>query len=60
VFADPQGVAIRIGDRLGMGLSKKTEALFDEASFDETAQAWGDLEGSNDQRLKDDKPPHWG
>jgi hypothetical protein len=60
VFADPQGVAIRIGDRLGMELSKKTEALFDDASFDETAQAWGDREESNDLRLKADKPPHWG
>lgn len=60
VFSDPQGVAIRIGDRLGMELSKKTESLFDDASFDETAQAWGDGSESNDSRLKADKPPHWG
>jgi hypothetical protein len=60
VFADPQGVAIRIGDRLDMELSKKTAALFDDASFDETPVAWGEREVTNDQRLKEDKPPHWG
>lgn len=60
VFADPQKVAIQIGDRLGMELSKKSESLFDEPSFDETSQAWGESEDSNDQRLKNDKPPHWG
>jgi hypothetical protein len=43
-----------------MELSKKSESLFDEPSFDETSQAWGEREDSNDQRLKNDKPPHWG
>jgi len=60
VFADPQALAVRIADELGMQVSKKPQLLFDEASFDETDAAWGDRNDSNDQRLKNDKPPHWG
>jgi hypothetical protein len=26
---------------------------------DDTDQGWGDREGSNDDRLLEDKPPHW-
>ena len=60
VFSDPQALAIRIGDELGMQLTRKPQTLFDDPSFDETDEAWGDSNGSNDQRLKNDKPPHWG
>jgi len=60
VFADPQTLAIRIGDQLGMRVSVKEQRLFDEPSFEETDAAWGDAGGSNDQRLLGDKPPHWG
>jgi hypothetical protein len=60
VFSDPQSLAIRIGDELGMQLTRKPQTLFDDPSFDETDEAWGDSNGSNDQRLKNDKPPHWG
>jgi hypothetical protein len=60
VFADPQALAVRIGDELGMQLTNKPQTLFDEPSFDETDAAWGDSRDSNDQRLKNDKPPHWG
>ena len=60
VFADPQALAVRISDELGMAISKKPQTLFDEPSFDETDQAWGENHNSNDQRLKNDKPPHWG
>ena len=60
VFADPQALAVRIGDELGMAISRKPQTLFDEPSFDETDLAWGENRDSNDQRLKNDKPPHWG
>ena len=60
IFSDPQAIAVRIGDELGMQLTAKPQSLFDEPSFDETDSAWGDFQGSNDQRLKNEKPPHWG
>jgi len=60
VFSDPQALANRIGDELGMQVTRKPQTLFDEPSFDETDAAWGDSRDSNDQRLQNDKPPHWG
>ena len=60
LFSDPEALAIRIGEGLGMQLTKRPQALFDSPSFDETDAAWGDRPDSNDQRLKGDKPPHWG
>lgn len=60
VFSDPQTLAIRIGDELGMRVSAKEQTLFDEPSFEETDAGWGESGGSNDQRLLGDKPPHWG
>jgi hypothetical protein len=60
VFADPQTLAIRIGDLLGMRVSAREQTLFDEPSFEETAAGWGESSQSNDQRLLGDKPPHWG
>ena len=60
VFADPQTLAIRIGDQLGMRLSEKAQSLFDEPSFSDTDAGWGEMSQSNDQRLLGDKPPHWG
>ena len=59
VFADPQTLAIRIADRLGMRVSVREQSLFDEPSFEETDAGWGESGGSNDQRLLGDKPPHW-
>ena len=60
LFSDPEALAIRIGEGLGMQITKRPQALFDSPSFDETDAAWGDRPDSNDQRLKGDKPPHWG
>lgn len=60
LFADPEGLAIRIGESLGMQLTKRPQALFDVPAFDESDEAWGDRTESNDSRLKNDKPPHWG
>jgi hypothetical protein len=62
LFADPEAVAQRIAISLGIELAKKPQPLFDieEKSFEDTDRAWGDREDSNDQRLNDDRPPHWG
>jgi hypothetical protein len=27
---------------------------------DDTDRGWGDVDASNDDRLLEDKPPHWG
>ena len=61
VFSDPQSVAERIGIRLGVEI---TPTMLNTSPvkrvFEDTDQAWGDKETSNDQRLREDKPPHWG
>jgi len=60
LFSDPAALAVRIGESLGMQLTKRPQPLFDSAAFDETPEAWGDRSDDNDARLKGDKPPHWG
>lgn len=60
LFADPEALAIRIGESLGMELTKRPQPLFDVPAFDESDEAWGDTRGSNDSRLRNEKPPHWG
>lgn len=60
LFADPAALAIRIGESLGMELTKRPQALFDPPAFEDSPEAWGDRADSNDARLKSDKPPHWG
>ena len=60
LFSDPQTLALRIAIAIGMPISKSQPALFDVRSNDDTDIGWGDSGSSNDRRLKDDKPPHWG
>ena len=60
IFAQPQEVANRIAMKLGVDLRARVEPLFDEPAFEDTPEAWGDGDDSNDDRLRDDKPPHWG
>jgi len=62
LFSDPQAVANRIAESLGLQVSKKPLPLFDtdEKAFEDSDLAWGDRGDSNDSRLKQDKPPHWG
>ena len=31
-----------------------------EQTRDDTVAGWGEAEASNDDRLLEDKPPHWG
>ena len=62
LFANPEAVAQRIAIELGIEVSKKPQPLFEmePRAFEDTASAWGDPVDSNDQRLREDKPPHWG
>lgn len=62
LFSDPQAIAIRIAENLGLQVSKRPLPLFDAAdrAFEDTDAAWGEGSDSNDQRLRQDKPPHWG
>ena len=60
IFARPQDVANRIAKVLGVDVEKSKQPLFEEKAFEDTASAWGDPDDSNDDRLRDDKPPHWG
>jgi hypothetical protein len=59
MFSNPQQVANRIAAELGIPVERRPEPLF-EPAFEDTATAWGDPDDSNDSRLRDDKPPHWG
>jgi hypothetical protein len=62
LFSDPQSVAIRIAEQLGLQVTKQPLPLFDsdDQAFEDTDIAWGDRGDSNDMRLEQDKPPHWG
>jgi hypothetical protein len=62
LFADPQNIAQRIAEQLGLQISKRPTPLFDpaERAFEDSDAAWGDRSDSNDARLRGDKPPHWG
>ncbi|MFM7013953.1 MAG: hypothetical protein ACKOXT_03045 [Actinomycetota bacterium] len=62
LFADPESVAQRIAIELGVEVSKKPQPLFElnDKAFEDTGRAWGDREDSNDDRLREDRPPHWG
>ncbi len=62
LFSNPELVAQRVAMQLGIEISKKPVPLFEmeERAFEDTDMAWGDRDDSNDQRLRDDKPPHWG
>jgi hypothetical protein len=61
VFSDPQAVAERIAIRLGVEITPtmlNTTAV--ARVYEDTDAAWGDRNSSNDDRLRNDKPPHWG
>lgn len=62
LFSDPQAVATRIAEQLGMQVTKRPMPLFEatEQAFEDSNLAWGDSSDSNDSRLRQDKPPHWG
>ncbi len=60
LFADPQAVAHRVAEDLGMQLSKRPQSLFDQdRAFEDTDMAWGEQPSSNDSDLRRDVPPHY-
>lgn len=59
IFSHPQDVAHRVAKQLGLDVERKPEPLFEKA-FEDTNRAWGDPDDSNDDRLKNERPPHWG
>jgi hypothetical protein len=60
LFSDPQTLALRIAISMGLPASTRQATLFEERSKDDTDTGWGDFGSSNDRRLTEDKPPHWG
>ena len=61
VFSDPQAVAERIATRFGIEVTPTMLNTVPVARvFEDSDAAWGDHNTSNDQRLREDKPPHWG
>ncbi len=60
LFADPQSVAHRIAEDLGIQVSRQPQSLFDQdRAFEDTDMAWGDRPVTNDNDLKRDVPPHY-
>lgn len=65
LFADPQAVADRIADAIGVPPQSTANNPPASRVFEDTDAAWGqrdvsDVSGPNDRRLREDKPPHWG
>ncbi|MEY4491647.1 MAG: hypothetical protein RL085_58 [Actinomycetota bacterium] len=60
LFSDPQAVAQRIAESLGMQISQRPVRLFEnDRAYEDTDIAWGDKPIGNDDRLRGDVPPHW-
>ena len=60
LFSDPQAVAQRIAEALGMQISQRPVRLFEnDRAYEDTDMAWGDKPIGNDDRLRGDVPPHW-
>jgi hypothetical protein len=60
LFSDPQAVALRIAETLGMQISQRPQRLFEnERAYEDTDMAWGDRPTGNDDRLRGDVPPHY-
>ena len=60
IFAQPQEVANRIAKQLGLDLERAAQPLFEDKAYEDTSRAWGDPDDNNDNRLNDERPPHWG
>lgn len=58
LFANPQQVAEAIAAQLGFDPVRVAEPITD-ASGNPT-EVWGDYDDSNDWRLRNERPPHWG
>jgi hypothetical protein len=40
--------------------SEEAATVLPDQTRDDTALGWGERDDSNDERLIDDRPPHWG
>lgn len=40
-------------------LDPEESPLLPEQTLDDTSRGWGESEDSNDDRLLEDRPPHW-
>jgi len=66
LFANPEKFARDLAESLGLSVYDRSQPLFDDVvKFEDTDAAWGEPNSSasgngNDDRLKQDKPPHWG
>jgi hypothetical protein len=47
------------GDR-EVDLDPEEAPLLPEQTRDDTERGWGETDTSNDDRLLEDRPPHWG
>jgi len=47
-------------DRRIVDLSDDESPVLPETTRDDTDQGWGERPSSNDDRLLEDRPPHWG
>ena len=60
LFSDPQAIAQRIAESLGMQISQRPQRLFEnDRAYEDTDIAWGDRPSGNDDRLRGDVPPHY-
>lgn len=62
LFSNPEQIARNIAESLGLKVYDRAQPLFDvdDRAFEDTDMAWGESTDSNDHRLRQDKPPHWG
>ncbi len=60
LFSEPDEIARRISAEIGVSVKPRTQPIFGEPAFEDTAEAWGDRRDSNDADLKQNRPPHWG
>lgn len=58
LFANPQAVAESIAAQLGFDAVRVAEPITGLDSTD--GEVWGDYEDTNDWRLRNERPPHWG
>ena len=47
-------------DRREVPLVDDDAPVLPDQTRDDTDQGWGERAGSNDDRLLEDRPPHWG
>jgi hypothetical protein len=47
-------------DERTVDLEAEDPPVLPDQTLDDTDLGWGDPEGANDDRLLEDKPPHWG